>query len=290
MSKVLLTVVEPELEVHGDVRHEAQQREIEALKQRIAELEMEGEASEHNEAEEHHDSIEAIREAASRVDAIMAMEQLETMKHELSTVTTRLNDRTADIEEFRRALSRKDEHISTLELERDLYKAEAAKMKAEVHKVISQIQNIDAMSVQELLVNPPSEESKEEPRSWSLSFGGSDSVSAISKDKPFLSFRKAEQIRELAPMDDVSQRLAVSLETSEELRRRLAMLSRYYENLVRKLQKELAETRADKDQLEYDLVNQIARIDRAKIRSEEELKEQLQLVQQQVQILRSVHL
>jgi hypothetical protein len=47
------------------------------------------------------------------------------------------------------------------------------------------------------------------------------------------------------------------------LRKRLAMISRYYENLVRRLQDNMAELKSDRARMETDLVNQISSIDMA---------------------------
>ncbi len=53
------------------------------------------------------------------------------------------------------------------------------------------------------------------------------------------------------------------MKTSEELRKRLAMISRYYENLVRRLQDTMVELRSDRANMEKDLVNQISSIKKA---------------------------
>ena len=53
-----------------------------------------------------------------------------------------------------------------------------------------------------------------------------------------------------------------AIATSEELRRRLATLNRYYESSIRTLQEEVVDAKASRDQVEFDLSRQIATIDR----------------------------
>jgi hypothetical protein len=78
-----------------------------------------------------HDAIEAIREEASRVDTIMALNQLDTMRQELDTVKRELQNRGAQVRELHTLVSLKDDRLSVLELERDLYKADATRMQME---------------------------------------------------------------------------------------------------------------------------------------------------------------
>lgn len=76
-----------------------------------------------------HDSIEAIREEAAKIDTIMALDQLDTIKQELGSVKKILQARRMEVHELRDQLSLRDDLLSTLELERDLYKAEVVKLK-----------------------------------------------------------------------------------------------------------------------------------------------------------------
>jgi hypothetical protein len=82
-------------------------------------------------------------------------------------------------------------------------------------------------------------------------------------------------------IEETSQRLKDSTGTSEELRRRGAMLSQYYENLIRDLQDNMIGMKAD-------LVNQIASMDTAKRNTVEELQSQLREKEEEVRLLRSV--
>mmetsp|Transcript_20735 Transcript_20735/g.57302 ORF Transcript_20735/g.57302 Transcript_20735/m.57302 type:complete len:582 (-) Transcript_20735:2077-3822(-) len=73
---------------------------------------------------EIHDSIEAIREEASRVDAAIALDKLDTMKDEMASLKKELNTRDFEIKGLRSMIQVKDSRLSTLELERDLYRAD----------------------------------------------------------------------------------------------------------------------------------------------------------------------
>jgi flagellar biosynthesis chaperone FliJ len=87
-------------------------------------------------------------------------------------------------------------------------------------------------------------------------------------------------------MDKLDQRLQSSISTSEELRRRLAMLSCYYENLVKKLQEEVAEERVDRQKLESDLTRQIAELENEKRALYKKLQEHVRSHKSYMQSLR----
>ena len=71
-----------------------------------------------------HDSIEAIREEASRVDTAIALDQLYTLKNELESLRKQVSTRDSEIRHLRETITVKDTRLSTLQLERDLYKAD----------------------------------------------------------------------------------------------------------------------------------------------------------------------
>ena len=66
----------------------------------------------------------------------------------------------------------------------------------------------------------------------------------------------------LSQMEQMSHRMHSAIATSEELRRRLAMLNRYYQDVIRKFQQQLDEAKADREQVEFDLSRQISILDR----------------------------
>jgi uncharacterized coiled-coil DUF342 family protein len=65
-------------------------------------------------------------------------------------------------------------------------------------------------------------------------------------------------------LDQLHAMMKTSLSTSEKLRKRLAMISRYYEGIIQKLQEQAAEVKAGKKRMELDLVNKISTIDHEK--------------------------
>jgi hypothetical protein len=291
-----------------------------------------------------HASIEAIREEASRVDTVMALNQLDTLQQELSSLTRAMNSRTAEIEEMRALVRLKDDRLATLELERDLYRADANKMKSDLQTCSERIKGYDLPSLNEpspVGVSPRSEPSSPstsyesrpvllmprqesdssvvrqariEPNRNELSrerFMASGSVRASETDsnvdsdrsryalvhaqnqsrrdtseraesqpkaRTFLPFRNKPSSRRNGHSSDhptidlagvslhkqvgeMNERLIASMKASEELRKRLAMISSYYERVVRRLQENMAELKSDRVRMEIDLVNQISSID-----------------------------
>ena len=63
-------------------------------------------------------------------------------------------------------------------------------------------------------------------------------------------------------MEQMGHRMHAAIATSEELRRRLAVLNRYYEGTIRQLHTQLVEAKTDRDQVEFDLTRQISIMDR----------------------------
>ena len=63
-------------------------------------------------------------------------------------------------------------------------------------------------------------------------------------------------------MEQMSHRMHSAVATADELRRRLAMLSRYYESSMHTLRNELLEAKTNRDKVEFDLSRQIAVMDR----------------------------
>lgn len=86
-------------------------------------------------------SIEAIREEASRVDTVIALDQLDSIKEELRSTKRRLVSKSIELAELRALIKVKDMRLGTLELERDLYKADAAKMKTDIECHIRKLHN-----------------------------------------------------------------------------------------------------------------------------------------------------
>jgi hypothetical protein len=287
------------------------------------------------------DSIQSIRDAASRVETAMALDQLETIRQELRVKSSELQDQSGQVEELRALLALKENRMSTLELERDLYKADSSKLKKDLAclKAKSSLADIPTPCTVELenddewpvcdtsqsassshqssvillpqlryVVTRPDltqegTSSIMEPSNPGLGNAPKLELSEYARwlqskkvryplpcEKPsilcgasryrgrgFLPFRKKVQPQGKAPIqpildnssgtslqmhvDELSGRLKAAMDISEELRRRLAMISRYYESLIRKQQKGLTDLRSDRAKMEADLVSQISAID-----------------------------
>ena len=65
-----------------------------------------------------------------------------------------------------------------------------------------------------------------------------------------------------AQVEELAQRLKLSVDNSEGLRKRLAMISYYYENTVRRLQDNIVSLKKEMAKMEADLVKQVASVDR----------------------------
>jgi hypothetical protein len=65
-----------------------------------------------------------------------------------------------------------------------------------------------------------------------------------------------------AQVAELAQRLRTSVEGSNELRSRLAMISRYYESTVHRLHENIASLKREQAAMQHGLTNQIKSIDR----------------------------
>lgn len=300
------------------------------------------------------EAIAAIRKEALRVDAVLAMDQLDSVKQELEAVKRDLSRKSVEMEEQRILLRLKDDRLATLELERDLYKADTAKLKHDLKTCLEQIQAETEMSTLSGSESTPEKSMEDEKSAYSPSskdqvflvprrspssravthtriekgrlkpgmtqqsdgfleqstnsilsssesgfFGRQRDLASMATQgrtkqashhreknisRPLIrrligsKQRKQEMAREVEltgmarvslelQIDELQQRLKSSMETAEELRRRLAMVSRYYENVVRQLHSRLVETKTNLRKIEGDLVAQIASVDSAKKRA-----------------------
>jgi hypothetical protein len=359
------------------------------------------------------DAIAAIRKEASQMDVVIALDQLATTKSELEAVAKALQVRCSEVEDLKAQLEEKEDRLASLELERDLFEADAHRVKDDMKKGMKQATGSDlrstsasssvSMSIpgscstdisqlddagsedgkpplvrriahetpqrkvsvflptvepasREILVRPDFAP-RCEPQSRTGRFSPAPSIdvakqfmersppnfrtrpqvpsrSRNAKDDddilfqnqvlaeraknakanrnikklfavdagagtprrartesdeesrtPSLFRRRFSGQRASRPKDDqdallraqveaMKERLQASTHTSEELRKRLAMISRYYENIIRSLQENVASLKAEKSRMEMDLTNQVSRIDhekRAEIRKLETL-------------------
>jgi len=323
-----------------------------------------------------HDSILAIQKEASKVDAIMAVDQLDTLKEELRTLRRQLNNRTAEVEELQALVHLKDSRIGTLELERDLYKADTAELQNDLKKCISRLNgassflsdeadsaNIMAPEPQDNIVSskpssivtattdaslkqqtrprpldPPScadsfrsaSESADTRTTFSGSFQSSRQLQSVPNfpvcEKPNFTSEaiRSQKTRSLQlrlkgrafpfcrsashkqsklvhkasremesvsislqeQVEEMSQRLTSSIASSEELRRRLAMLSQYYEGVVNDLKDSIVDIKEERMQMEFDLTRQLSSIDRENKTAVSHLEAKLKEKEEQMEVLK----
>jgi hypothetical protein len=87
-------------------------------------------------------AINRLRKEASQIDVIMALDSLKTVEAELVVTTRTLLERSAQVEDLRSQMEKKQETMAGLELERDLYKADAAKLKEDLQNCMDRMLDI----------------------------------------------------------------------------------------------------------------------------------------------------
>jgi hypothetical protein len=308
------------------------------------------------------DSIKAIRKEASKFNAVLAVDQLDSLITEIRSVRRELQDRTEQLEELQALVQLKDDRIGTLELERDLYKADTNKLANDLESCLIKLRRVGQVDKSDIDgesnfniaaasgihetrpdVNPRSPlsvleveqitaqrhekaprrrqfKTKLDPPSCAASTSRT-SVTASSKSavarrttpvfekpritavvtpsqhadaatrnpakirtfcghrnqaRPKATARSSKELEHSGflqeQVQEISQRLMSALDTSEELRRRLAMLNRYYESTVVAVKDKLATSKADRFQLEFDLTRQIAALERENVRIRAQLE------------------
>ena len=280
-----------------------------------------------------YDSIEAIREEAARIDTIMALDQLDTMKQELGSVKKILEARRMEVHDLRELVSLKDDLLCTMELERDLYKAEVAKLKDQLEMVHSSREcdaeepepttvHVTTIAVDEthplvLVPEVSAVHSSEETHLESVPMMSTDhanrglaraSGGGVSSDLPTdQSRRKADsktclfvprslfrKKRRPECRDENARELGrlflTSLDTNDELRKRIAMLSAYYENVVERMQRNLNEAHTERQRIATDLAKQIYAMDKEHRRTVDDLQRRLRQKERELAAVKEVQL
>jgi hypothetical protein len=341
-------------------------------------------------------AIDEIRKEASRMDIVMALDQLKTVQTELEVVTKALRERSVEGEDLRIQLEEMEERVACLELERDLFKADASKLRDDLKMCVDRMFDISCVAGESSLVEAESNDRRREhtdrekiivrriselskesnfptvstkqsnfpaiPVSKPVHSGSKTRVApeqarrvirrtpstsdpgitryqvrkVNAESMPMMSdvqteriFRnghrahqpKPESVRSLSSkasqppkrrhrsfpiekntphhdeteekenrmcgifrrkqqrqsssrnnditimrqqIDQMHAMMKTSLATSEKLRKRLAMISRYYEGIIRKFQEQVTETKAEKKRIEVDLASRISTIDHEK--------------------------
>jgi hypothetical protein len=93
-----------------------------------------------------HDSIRAIRKEASKIDAVLAVDQVDRLQEEMKNLHSELKRRDAETVALSALVQKKDDHIGTLELERDLYKADTTKLANDLECCLSKLRRVGGTS------------------------------------------------------------------------------------------------------------------------------------------------
>lgn len=80
------------------------------------------------------------------------------------------------------------------------------------------------------------------------------------------------------------------MDTSEELRKRIAVLSAYYESVIERMQNTLNSTHLEKNRMATDLATQIVRLDEAHRRTAEDLRRKLKQKEKELAAVREVQI
>lgn len=105
-------------------------------------------------------AINEIRKEASQIDIIMALDQLKTVEIELEITTRALRDRSAEADQLRFQLEQREERVSCLELERDLYQADASKLRDDLKTCVDRMFDISAVAGTSTMLENLSEEAE----------------------------------------------------------------------------------------------------------------------------------
>lgn len=89
-----------------------------------------------------------------------------------------------------------------------------------------------------------------------------------------------------AQVEELSQRLMASVRASEELRKRLAMITHYYETTVQQLHENVTSEKKNKKRMEKDLVRQIAILDKSKQATIQKLAMRLRQKEEEISVLK----
>jgi hypothetical protein len=87
-------------------------------------------------------AINDIRKEASQMDVILALDQLKTLQSELEAVNKQFSARSMENEELKIQLEEKEDRVATLELERDLYQADADKLREDLKTCVEKMFDI----------------------------------------------------------------------------------------------------------------------------------------------------
>lgn len=92
-------------------------------------------------------AIDEIRKEASRMDLIMALDQIKTLQNELQLVTKALEERSTEVEDLQIRLKEVEGRVACVELERDLFQADATKLREDLKTCVDRMFDISEAAV-----------------------------------------------------------------------------------------------------------------------------------------------
>jgi hypothetical protein len=87
-------------------------------------------------------AIDVIRKEASQIDQLILYDQLKTLECELETINRQYSARSMENEDLKAQLEEKEDRVSKLELERDLYQADATKLREDLRTCVEKMFDI----------------------------------------------------------------------------------------------------------------------------------------------------
>lgn len=264
-----------------------------------------------------HDSlVMALRDGANKMDAAITADYVATLNEEVKRLKRLMNEKTQQVCELQSLLQVKEDRISTLELERDLYKADTRKLSNDVRALVVKVKEIEASSSQDttststplsdplfhdqgsptvlptasvvnssipsevspnpdcpkepaaVIAIPEKKASKERPKHTlggrALKFCRQMQMKRLGHSLQKNATERSEEDSEAdsvfsEQLQQLRHRLKTSMTTSEELRRRLAMVSRYYEGALRSMEEDMLHRLTSLSNDKDDVVEQLQR-------------------------------
>jgi len=125
-------------------------------------------------------AINELRKEASQIDIIMALDSLKTVQAELLVASRALQERATQVEDLTFQLMQKEERIGSLELERDLYKADASKLRDDLKTCVDRMFDISAVAGNSTLPDSETEARCNKEQKWTRDVGSLRSVFSLS--------------------------------------------------------------------------------------------------------------
>lgn len=99
--------------------------------------------------------IVALKDGANKMDAVFTADHVGTLNEEIQRLKRALVDKSQQVCELQSLVQIKDDRISTLELERDLYKADTKKLSNDVRALVVKVKEIEASSQDTISTRTP---------------------------------------------------------------------------------------------------------------------------------------